>query len=188
MTGDTRARAMSVYAAHFAARGYRGTSLEAVATEVGVRKPTLYHHFPGGKETLHKLVALDFIDRRGRSLQESLAAPGGLAAQLRAVIVGAVADPTGATSSFEQHLFDSLGQLEGDAEKELREAYVSRLLEPVTARLARAVAEGELADRDPALLCNAFLHLARAVDMAPGSPEEAAAALVSLFLDGARAA
>jgi AcrR family transcriptional regulator len=45
---DTRTRAMSVYAAH----GYRGTSLEAVAREVGVRKPTLYHHLPGGKETL----------------------------------------------------------------------------------------------------------------------------------------
>ncbi|MEE2041234.1 TetR/AcrR family transcriptional regulator [Nocardiopsis sp. CT-R113] len=188
MTNDTRARAMSVYAAHFAARGYRGTSLEAVATEVGVRKPTLYHHFSGGKETLHKLVALDFIERRGRSLQESLATPGGLVPQLRAVIVGAVADPTGATSSFEQHLFDSLDQLEGDVEKELREAYVSTLLEPVTARFAQAVAEGELTGADPALLCNAFLHLARAVDMAPGGPEEAAATLVSLFLDGARAA
>lgn len=185
MSNDTRERAMVVYAAHFAERGYRGTSLEAVATEVGVRKPTLYHHFPGGKETLHKLVALDFIDRQGRRLHEALRTSGGFAAQLRAIIL-AVADPTGADTSFGQYLFDSLDQLEGDVEKELREAYVSTLLHPVTERFRQAVSEGEAADRDPALLCNAFLHLARAVDMAQGDPDQTAAALADLFLDGAR--
>lgn len=187
MTTDTRVRAMNVYAAHFAAHGYRGASLEAVAREVGVRKPSLYHHFPGGKETLHKLVALDFITRRGEQLALALDTPGGLAEQLRAVVTTAVADPTGATTSFEQHLFDSLDQLEEDVQKELRDAYVSTLLDPMTARFRAAVAEGEVADRDPAVLCNAFLHLARAVDMM-GDPDQAADTLVGLFLDGARAA
>ncbi|MFE1167628.1 TetR/AcrR family transcriptional regulator [Nocardiopsis sp. NPDC058789] len=183
MSTDTRERAMSVYAAHFAAHGYRGTSLEAVAREVGVRKPTLYHHFPGGKETLHQQVALAFIERRGRALARALATEGELAAVLEAVITEAVADPTGADTSFDQYLFDSLDQLEADVRTTLRTAYVSALLDPLTEYLRGAVAAGALADRDPALLCNAFLHLARAVDLSGTEP--GARVLVELFLDGA---
>ncbi|QUX25487.1 MULTISPECIES: TetR/AcrR family transcriptional regulator [Nocardiopsis] len=186
MTTDTRTRAMTVYAAHFAAHGYRGASLEAVAREVGVRKPTLYHHFPGGKETLHQLVALDFIERRGRDLRRALDTEGDLDTVLRAVITEAVSDPTGADTSFDQHLFDSLDLLEDDVRTTIRTAYTAALLTPLTEHLRTAITAGELADRDPALLCNAFLHLARAVDMTGPDPEQGARALVSLFLDGAR--
>ncbi|MBE3002432.1 TetR/AcrR family transcriptional regulator [Nocardiopsis sp. HNM0947] len=182
----TRARALQVYAEHFAAHGYRGTSLDAVAREVGVRKPSLYHHFPGGKETLHAEVALAAIESRGADLARALEVEGDLAAQLRAVITEAVADPTGATTSFEQHLFDSLPELDPGARERITQAYTRRLLEPMTERFARAVREGELAGREPGVLCNAFLHLARAVDMM-GDPGPAAEELVGLFLDGARA-
>ncbi|RMB02857.1 TetR/AcrR family transcriptional regulator [Eilatimonas milleporae] len=40
----------------FSARGYDGASLSALAEAAGLRKATLYHHFPGGKKTMARQV------------------------------------------------------------------------------------------------------------------------------------
>ena len=62
--------------------------------------------------------------------------------------------------------------------------YVAKLLRPMEEFFRGAVDAGELAGPDAAFLANAFLHLARATDLAPADstlPER----LVRLFLDGA---
>ncbi len=54
---DTRERALAVAQALFAERGYRGTSLRDIAKRIGVRAPSLLHHFPS-KQQLY-LAVLD---------------------------------------------------------------------------------------------------------------------------------
>jgi len=182
-TPDTRSRLKQVFAAHLARHGYAGVSLHAVAAESGIKKPSLYHHFPGGKDELYAEVAHDFIEDRHRALTAALATEGGLPEVLMAV-VSVSADPSGAVVAFDQRLFDALAVVGEAVRTDVSATYVAKLLRPMEEFFRGAVDAGELAGPDAAFLANAFLHLARATDLAPADstlPER----LVRLFLDGA---
>lgn len=185
-TTGTRAEIKRVFSAHLAKAGYDGLSLEAVARDVGIRKPSIYHHFPGGKETLLAEVTRDHVEDQGTRLSEALTANGSLQDRLVQVVI-TTADPSGFTTSFGQRIFEALGAVDSDTRAELSALYVARLLAPVQSVFENAIRKGELAaGNDPELLMNAFLHMARAIDLTPDHIEPTAGALVRLFLDGAR--
>lgn len=53
--GDVRAQVLKVATHLLATRGFDGTTIQMVAEEVGIRKPSVLHHFPS-KEALHGAV------------------------------------------------------------------------------------------------------------------------------------
>lgn len=53
--GDVRAHILEVATHLLATRGFDGTTIQMVADEVGIRKPSVLHHFPS-KEALHGAV------------------------------------------------------------------------------------------------------------------------------------
>lgn len=59
--GAMRDRILSAAARLLAAHGFDGTTLQAVADEVGVRKPSVLHHFPS-KDALRKAVLERMLD------------------------------------------------------------------------------------------------------------------------------
>lgn len=59
--GDVRAQILKVATRLLAAHGFEGTTLQAVADEVGIRKPSVLHHFPS-KEALHDGVINDILE------------------------------------------------------------------------------------------------------------------------------
>jgi AcrR family transcriptional regulator len=65
----TRAHLIDVATRLFAERGYDGTSIEAVLTESGVSRGSLYHHFPG-KDALFWAVLEGVAARVGQQLAE----------------------------------------------------------------------------------------------------------------------
>ncbi len=63
---DTRERVLQVAQALFAERGYRGTSLRDIAKRIGIKAPSLLHHFPS-KEQLYLAV----LDKMFESLEDA---------------------------------------------------------------------------------------------------------------------
>lgn len=57
----------------FREKGYTAVSLTDLARAAGIRKPSIYHHFPGGKEELFVLVQLRMCERVGTELRRVLA-------------------------------------------------------------------------------------------------------------------
>jgi AcrR family transcriptional regulator len=55
-TEATSERILAAAGALFAERGYRATSMQAIAQSVGTTKAALYYHFPSKDEILHRLT------------------------------------------------------------------------------------------------------------------------------------
>ena len=74
---------MDVAQSHLAGGGYLGVSLEEVAKDVGVSKPALYYHFPGGKEELFVEIVHRSLRHIREGLERAMAGPEDGAGKLR---------------------------------------------------------------------------------------------------------
>jgi AcrR family transcriptional regulator len=197
--GDTRARLVDRFAGQLVERGYLGISLETVASDCGIRKASLYHHFPGGKAELFREVAMGYIDGQAARLAAALGAGGDLAERLSA-LAELYTRPGPHLPDLDQAVYQATRHLPEDLRSEISHAYVNGLIEPVTQVMSRAVADGDLSPADPGFLSWTFLTMASSLtpipqDLAmpagerpedPPDPSAAVRAVVVLFLDGAR--
>jgi len=71
----TRDTILIVARRRFAEHGYAGTSLAEIADEVGIRSPSLFHHFPS-KTALYRAVLLDAFESWLAIMDETAAVPG----------------------------------------------------------------------------------------------------------------
>ncbi|MGN0042549.1 TetR/AcrR family transcriptional regulator [Rhodococcus sp. (in: high G+C Gram-positive bacteria)] len=179
---DTRTQIMAAFADQLAGTGYAGISLVGVAGTVGIRKPSIYHHFPGGKQDLYRAVAREFIGNLHLRIRKAVDTEGSLDDRLTALAV-ACSEDHGSSISFEQRIYDALDQVSDTTRDEISALYVREVLSPVVVLFEGAVAGDELTG-DPQFLMNAFLHLARATDLAGGTDN--ARRITELFLNGAR--
>ena len=70
---STRETILVVARQRFAERGFSGTSLNDIAEEVGIRTPSLFHHFPS-KVALYRAVLLDAFEDWFALMDETAAA------------------------------------------------------------------------------------------------------------------
>ena len=74
-TRDTRARVVDAAIVAFGGRGYDATSLDAVASELGIRKQTILYYFPS-KEALLDAAIDRAAEDLSLALEEALASAG----------------------------------------------------------------------------------------------------------------
>lgn len=194
-TRDTRTAILESFSAQLAAVGYLGVSLDVVAREVGIRKASLYHHFPGGKETVFRDAALRQIARQAERVAEVVAGPAPLADVLEAVGRFNMEVEPGA-AALDREVYEATRHVGDDVREEVSAAYVGGLITPVVELMRQAARRGEVVG-DPQFLAWSFLGLTSAmapipddVAMPPDRRGEPVAhgirAVVDLFLDGAR--
>jgi AcrR family transcriptional regulator len=191
---ETRGRIMDVAETHLAGGGYLGVSLEEVAREVGVSKPALYYHFPGGKEELFVAIARRALEHHREGLERALAAHDAGADKLRAVARWLMSE------SSQEHPMDELRDLtrfvSEQHQVELAEGFFGSLYSPIHRVISSAVESGEFSDNSPEFLTWAFLSLLSGMlqlNNAPAGPalpgatrtaEGMADRTVDLFLNG----
>ena len=71
-SADTREKILEVAETRFAARGYAGAHLQAIAEEVGVQKTALYYYFPS-KAALYVAVLSRMLDDFDRCVSSAVA-------------------------------------------------------------------------------------------------------------------
>ncbi|MFF5358148.1 TetR/AcrR family transcriptional regulator [Streptomyces scabiei] len=81
ITNNTRRRILTEAASLFRRHGYRGTSTRQIAEAVGVKQPSLFHHFPNKQAILEELLAISLDDSLARA-QHAASASGPVARRL----------------------------------------------------------------------------------------------------------
>ena len=196
---STREQILDGFADQLLESGYRGISLQAVTEAAGIKRPSMYHHFPNGKEQIYIEVALRMIDEDAARVEAALGDHDTLFDRLTALAMLHTDDARKA--ALDQRIFDATRYVSDETRTIVSTQYVTKLLAPVRELMAEAIASGELREQDPELLMQAFFGMSNAV---PGIPEdvgmppdkrggprpgmdETAAEVVRLFLDGAGA-
>jgi AcrR family transcriptional regulator len=196
---NTREQILDGFADQLLESGYRGISLKEITEAAGIQRPSLYHHFPNGKEQIYTEVALRMIETDASRVQEALSTPGGLRSRLGALALLHADDPR--KIALDQRIYDATRYVSDETRTVVSTRYVDGLLSPVQAMMAGAVAAGELRDLDPDFLTSTFFGMAQVVQGIPedvamppdkrGGPRPTTADLadgvVEMFLSGAAA-
>ncbi|QIN80603.1 TetR family transcriptional regulator [Rubrobacter marinus] len=187
---------MDVAEARLAGVGYLGVSLEEVAREVGVSKPALYYHFPGGKEQLFVEIAHRALKQHREGLERAISSAGTTGEEkLRAAARWLMAERDPRQPMDE--LRDVAKFVHEQHRAGLGEGFSRALYGPIRRVISSAIESGELRDNDPDFLTWSFLSLSSGLmeiehtpPNSPILPEDGADLpdrMVDLFLGGARA-
>lgn len=141
----TRERILEAAAILFATRGYAGTSTRDIAREVGIRQPSLFHHFENKQAIIAELLDRDLKPalERIRCFRATSASPAArLYAYLLSDATALIELPFDARGLYTDEVFLAEGLTK---QKALREE-----LHVETARLVdEGIAAGEVRDVDP---------------------------------------
>ena len=127
---DTRAEVLAAARASFAERGFRGTTIRAVAASAGV-DPALVHHYFGSKDDLFVAALQIPVDPREVLAPVVAAGPDGAGERLMRTLLGVWDDPAvqpGLLALVRSLISDDSGGL-------VRDAFIPVVVGPVLAGL-----------------------------------------------------
>jgi AcrR family transcriptional regulator len=168
--------------------GFHGTSMQMLADEVGLGKPTLYHYFASKNDILYEMHQMH-IDALIRNLQLDMESGAASAAELLekacAQTLREIARHPGYVRAFMDHYTELAGAQRAEMRKR-RTEYFTR----ITDIIGNGIAAGKFRDVDVELatlafvgMCNwAYKWYPKMADQTP--PERMAESLCGIFLGG----
>jgi AcrR family transcriptional regulator len=84
-TENTRARALDAADTLLHEHGYLGVSMDSIADQIGIRKASLYHHFPEGKDQIMLEIANKHIGLNKDGFQNAFDAGNTVRERLEAI-------------------------------------------------------------------------------------------------------
>lgn len=186
--GGTRDRIVEAADRLLVAGGYKAMSLDAVAQAVGVRKASLYHHFPGGKDELFVAVVERRTAEDGERVSQAIAGLPDTFARLRAIshYFNSVA---------ERRPYHALRDMAAHLPEQHRDWVLKlvdeRVMAPVRAVIDEGMRRRELKRCDPELAALAFVTLMASMGkIAADDPRRAALSdfIVDVYAHGLRRA
>ena len=182
--GGTRERVLQAADRLWGERGVRGASLDDIARQASVTKPTVYYYFPD-KSALFTAVVCSVLEEHGLGLRTASRRGG----RARERLVSALAFLIGARCSGPRLLRDGGIALTVDQTSQARSAFFRHFFAPLQQILDEGVAAGELRQLDTAFATQSLLNLLdpwTGRDPLPGgrSPQQLATDIVGLVVDG----
>ena len=154
---ETRTKLLDTAERLFQRRGYGAVSMADVAASVGIRKASLYHHVPGGKEELFIEVSVRAFARHHEGLSAALGrAEEGLEPRLRAASRWFIAH---APLRLLATLQNDLPELSPENAQGVGERLIAGVWEPLRRVFAEAVTRGAPRPVSSALCVGAFVSL-----------------------------
>ena len=181
---STRERVIQAADRLWGANGVRGSSLDDIAREASVTKPTVYYYFPD-KSALFTAVICSVLEEHGAGLKTA-AHRGGRA---RERLVSALAFLVQARCSGPRLLREGGIALTVDQTSQARSAFFRHFFSPLQGILDEGVSHGELRQMDTAFATQSLLNLLdpwTGRDPLPGgrSAQQLATDIVGLVVDG----
>jgi AcrR family transcriptional regulator len=166
--------------------GYLGVSLETVAQRIGIRKASLYYHFPGGKEELMLEIAHGILKRDEDGFKRAIASSVTASGQLRAVARWMATGP-GPT---ELVLHDSMRFMPEEHQGNLTQSFFAKLYQPIHDVVVAGISSKEFRSHDTELSTWSILAiLAEVHKMLPHTknPKTLPDRLINFFIRGLHA-
>ncbi|MEM7737559.1 MAG: TetR/AcrR family transcriptional regulator [Deinococcota bacterium] len=185
-TQDTKNLALDAMGQLIQEFGYNGVSMNALAQRIGVRKASLYHHFPDGKEQLVANMIERMIHKHGQGYQAVLDRDVSVKERLEHVLQFSLA----ANSEVSHVVTDSLRFLHSEQRSGLWELFQQNQYQKIKRVLDDGVASGELRRHETTISTWMFLSLMRELGVWESfiSDQDFSERVVSLFLEGVRKA
>ena len=192
-SSTARERVLAVAGGLFGERGYRGVTLGDVAETLGMRKPSLYHHVPGGKEQLYVEVMEELLGRYRVEMEQAIDRAGpGIGEQLKAAARSVLSQRPAV--SLEGMVLRDMPAISAERSRRLMDVAYRSLHGPLQSALVAARDRGEIHLADPPLISGTILSLVGGAQIsayaaghdARTDEGEIADALVDVLLDGLR--
>jgi TetR/AcrR family transcriptional regulator len=180
----TRERVLQAADRLWGERGVRGASLDDIAREAAVTKPTVYYYF-ADKSALFTAVVCSVLEEHGAGLREASRRGG----RARERLVSALAYLIASRCSAPRLLRDGGVTLTVDQTSQARSAFFRQFFAPLQQLLDDGVRAGELRQIDTAFATQSLLNMLdpwTGRDPLPGgrSAPQLAADIVGLVVDG----